>query len=606
MIRMSKNKYPISNRGTSLIEILVVMLVLLIGIMTVIRVFPMGFGVVKSAESQTIATRLAQREVERWKNMAENLPDGIVPIDEAGVVINTMYPGPPFDGWKDNGSGGYERGNLLNLRQVVGETTSIPVGSFFTAGGHTLYGSRYTLAFGPIDAKVTNEQGAILINGLTIKGGDLRRRRGNADNDPPYLRRGEYAIDYGDGAPSFLVAFPRENREMLYYLTYSYWEESTGTPILRTVLDDAVLIPPDYNGGWITVDLTQLPGFDASTFVEIESNTDSCARGFRAVQAICGNSQDPYEYVLADSICGVIAFNPVGHEAYEYTAQGIRPLVARINYRIYDLRIIREDKVLNNPQNNKISVKMSLSHILDAGSPTNFEDGVATDNPNEETYEGLIQGPGGVPVVPLSMLAIDLATGFRVDETMLDIDFDKGIVTIPENANLINFGGNVVSSNVPMAGRHVRFFYRADGDWTVSCQKAYTRYTREYDTPTVDYRHFKLAAPQAGALGNRLLFAVCESGKTVSVDYTYVDSGGMERKIVGESHRISDESVEDTVSGNTNRFSYVDLTPPRSATLIKDVVVVGTSFKTRVAWRDGRNWRHVDIETTLMRERNKL
>jgi hypothetical protein len=33
---------------------------------------------------------------------------------------------------------------------------------------------------------------------------------------------------------------------------------------------------------------------------------------------------------------------------------------------------------------------------------------------------------------------------------------------------------------VPLADRHVRFFYRADGDWSVQCQKAYSYYQREY------------------------------------------------------------------------------------------------------------------------------
>ena len=87
VIRMSMDSIWSSRRGTSLIEVLVVMLILLIGIMTVIQMFPTGFGVVKAGESRTIATKLAQQELERWKNMSQNLPDGILPTSFDGTQL---------------------------------------------------------------------------------------------------------------------------------------------------------------------------------------------------------------------------------------------------------------------------------------------------------------------------------------------------------------------------------------------------------------------------------------------------------------------------------------------------------------------------------------
>ena len=134
-------------RGTSLVEVLVVMVVLAVGIMTVIQMFPSGFRVIKAAESQTIATKLAQQEIERWKNMAANLPDGIMAVDENGN-IQYQYPGPPFVDYQLNnpsdpnsgyqqvtvtasGAASYVRGNAFNTRQVVNESTLIPVGTYF-------------------------------------------------------------------------------------------------------------------------------------------------------------------------------------------------------------------------------------------------------------------------------------------------------------------------------------------------------------------------------------------------------------------------------------------------------------------------------------------
>ena len=96
---MHRNSILRDNRGTSLIEILVVMVVLLVGIMTIIQMFPTGFKVVRAGESKSIATRLAQQELERWKAMTGNIPEAILPIDEAGGVLNDQDVGPPFDGW---------------------------------------------------------------------------------------------------------------------------------------------------------------------------------------------------------------------------------------------------------------------------------------------------------------------------------------------------------------------------------------------------------------------------------------------------------------------------------------------------------------------------
>ena len=152
---MHKNNILRDNRGTSLIEILVVMVVLLVGIMTIIQMFPTGFRVVRAGESKSVATRLAQQELERWKAMTGNIPEAIVPIDEAGIINNNQAVGPPFEGWTQtgtaNGNPVYTRGNELCFRQIIGETTVVPAPSYFGTGGGTWFGSNYTVAFSPID-----------------------------------------------------------------------------------------------------------------------------------------------------------------------------------------------------------------------------------------------------------------------------------------------------------------------------------------------------------------------------------------------------------------------------------------------------------------------
>ena len=615
-----------NRKGTTLVEILVVMLILLVGIMIVIQMFPVGFRVVRAAESQTIATKLAQAEMERWKNMPGNLPDGILPIavDPAAPannnILNDQHPGPPFHGIEPDGAGGFTIGNVLNFRYVRNEAATLPVGSYFSTGGGAVYGSRYVLAFSPIEA-FTDPANTNLYIGLSVKSGDLQRRRGDSDSPPPYLRAGRYAIDYtvgGAGGAVFYVALPDTNPAHAYCISYSYWINNPTSGDTQYLSRTDQPITPTTDGSWIEVPAGVPAGYAVD---EIEPNSDSCARMFRNVQATNGGvsfwSDDPYEYALADAVMGVLAFNPKARNMSEYTARGVRAITARIDYRIYDPRIIREDRVVPAPNEDTdadgtldhTAVKLALKFILDAGNPDVIGDGDQTDNPDEPTFEGLVRQRLGMLVtdpgdlwVKDSMLIIDLQTGLRVSMNGVTIDFKAGVVHLPPTADLIDFGGNPLTgtTGVTLAGRHLRFFYRADGDWSVQCHKAYSNYSREYGTPHLDYSHFRLLAPATDGL-NKLLFAMCDSGKNVTVDYTFIDSAGNPHKVVGKNYQISDQFTVDETTGQHCPFIILDVPVGAIIESGSRVVVVGSSFRARVIWRDGTHWRFVDMDTNLTR-----
>ena len=611
MYRMRRNI-----KGTSLVEVLVVMVVLLVGIMTVIQMFPTGFGVVRAAESRTIATKLAQQEIERWKSMSANLPTGILPIDADGNVLNGQYPGSPFAAFTGN-SEPYARGNVLNIRWVREETTPIPAPVYFTTGTGSDFGSRYTLAFSPIDV-YTEDDGDL--NGLSVKSGPLKRIV-SPSMILPALKQGQYAVYYGNEADKFYVAFPQDSTgvKRVYYISYSYWAEGPEGKVLMSELNQRVpetdlLDGPDIS--WQEVKIDPPSSYDA---IGVEPNTDTCARGFILVTS--GNwSADPYEFKLADPILGVLAFNPNAQRLYEYTSLGKRPIEAHIDYRIYDPRIIREDKVVPDASDSaeSIPIKLALRFILDAGDPNTIDDGDPTDNPDEPTFEGLVRGIDGKPqlgvetkdagdlIIPFSMMIVDLKTGFRVgvpnpsnsseEGIPIDsIDYKTGVVNLPLSGCLMDYE-NKIQATVDLRGRQLRFFYRADGDWSVQCQKAYSNYSRVYDDDLIDYCHYRLVD------GNRLLFAPCDAEKTVSIDYTYIalnpksemPDGTGEHRVVGQSCQISD-------TDDGNGYYYVDIPVPVSSYEIKRIAVIGTSFKARVIWRDGKHWRYVDQETNIIR-----
>ncbi len=604
-----------NRRGTTLVEILVVMLILLVGIMIIIQMFPVGFRVVRAAESQTIATKLAQAEIERWKNMPGNLPDGILPIivnpekPEVNDILNDQEPGPPFHGIEGPAGGPFTIGNALNFRYVRNEVATLPIGSYFSTGGGAVFGSRYVLAFSPIEAFADPANPNLYI-GLTVKSGDLRRRRGDADSDPPYLRAGRYAIDYTISNGAFHMALADRDPNHAYAISYSYWvsKSSGGDSQYLSRTDQA--IAPRADGGWIEVPVSVPADYDVD---QIEPNSDSCARMFQSVTT--GSwSDDPYEYALADAVMGVLAFNPRARNMSEYTARGVRAITARIDYRIYDPRIIREDKVVPPPNesstgtttNDRIAIKLALRFILSAGQPDDVHDGDATDNPDEPTFEGLVRQHLGMVVtspnnlwVKDSILIIDLQTGLRVSMVGVNIDFKGGVVHLPATTNLVDWSGGTAgsSTSISLVGRHLRFFYRADGDWSVQCQKAYSNYTREYGTPRLDYCHFRLQ-------GNQLLFPMCDAGKNVTVDYTWIsDRGGAPHRVVGKTFRISDSYTVDT-TGQHCPFITLDVPDyEKDAYIDPDarIMVVGSSYRARVVWRDGTHWRFVDIDTNLTR-----
>jgi hypothetical protein len=87
------------------------------------------------------------------------------------------------------------------------------------------------------------------------------------------------------------------------------------------------------------------------------------------------------------------------------------------------------------------------------------------------------------------------------------------------------------------------------------------------------------------------------------VDYAYIlmekqpdgTLAPVEHKVAGEQHMID----LDRVNGDW----CVDLDVPKGGYLSRTgrYVVVGTSFTVRVLWRDGKSWRYVDLDTSLVK-----
>ncbi|MEQ1933128.1 MAG: prepilin-type N-terminal cleavage/methylation domain-containing protein, partial [Fimbriimonadaceae bacterium] len=158
-----KHKLRAHNAGTSLVELLVVMVILLVGILAVVQIFPRGLQLIGIERSKTMMVNMANAEMDRIRGNLGQLPEQILPVsytttniiitdsnrdpNDLGPMTNRINTtgtlldlvGNPLVAWQ-YGSG------PNNVRRIVGEGTTIPAPRYIG----TSYGGLMTLQFAPI------------------------------------------------------------------------------------------------------------------------------------------------------------------------------------------------------------------------------------------------------------------------------------------------------------------------------------------------------------------------------------------------------------------------------------------------------------------------
>lgn len=460
-----------NRRGTSLIEILTTLVILVIGILSVARMFSGGFVVMKRSENITLASRLAEGEFERLRARAVNLPLGI-------TTAATPPPGTPNDA------------SSPNIRQIVGETVRIPAPILEARTTGRVIGSVHELLFAPVSSVDS------------VYSARLQRRildSEDADSEPwRWLRPTQYAIDY----ESARICFRAANYERIFSITYSYWIETEDERTLRTVTGENIVVPA--GAGWLDITAGGTPVRNIEGFAGLDDRSDQASRAFRRLDAGADwSTDDPYEYKIVDSLTGRIAFNPRGYSYKEYTPQGVVDLTAHVDYTVYDWGIISE--TLQVPPVPPYRLRTTLRDIKQIG---------VTINDDGSPYTGI------TPNYPEDLLVVDEATGQYVPSNVLQVDHRNGIIVVPDQITI----GNVL---VPSAGRTLRVYYRCEGDWQIQYRKAYERYTPQNDND-VSYREYF-----HNRAADRIVLNKSEVGKSFSVDYVYLENG-RERTVIGE------------------------------------------------------------------------
>jgi hypothetical protein len=576
------------------VEILVVMVVLVVGIFTVIRIFPIGFDLLQYTGNAGVAHRLADAEVEFWRNNSDNLPEAIVstlPGGPASLEAVDPIGYRPTDFLSGTGGPGDDttlRADITNAlkgyygsaadqmadlwvgpnqaRRIMGEVVTIPAPSPIQNGVDKA-ASVYTLAFAPIEwgangAGVTalEAEQYIQITGQPFSRIDVSGMPQESLNATVgRLRPREYAIDYEKG----LVYLPPSTQPRQLIANYSYLVKGSNTP--RTVpAPDQLFVPATPATSPVPGSVVKLnvqvngsPVYD-NGFSRIVVGSDRVSPRFRYLPSNQPFSRDPYEfkmlsnYSLGIQFSGAIAFNPNGFNQSEPGVNGtLEPLRPSVTYSAKDWRILRQEVTLpalpsvDDSGNKFYRVRLALPNLKQAGVTTEENSllpwaGLAGTNP---AYSVVAVNPADGTIVTNSVAPND--GGF-------DVDYKNGVLTFPENVKA--YSPSQQTESIPSAGLTLRVYYEVEGGWAVVPQKAYSNYRIATDWSYPDGRNDPLATvgsvvmpPQIATDINgkpfvRLVFPIPDEGKSVAVDFTYRDDNGGLKTLYNQDVQISSEA----------------------------------------------------------------
>jgi type II secretory pathway pseudopilin PulG len=530
--------------GTTLIEILVVIVVLVIGILAVIQIFPGGFRVLRDTRNVTMAQALVRAESERMKARLGQMPEMILPtvyasdftgnvniLVDMGRTSNNI--GPTADGLTSAGHfmlGGNDVGYWPYLsgtnvmRRIIGEGGPVPAPRPIGAD----YGGLLLLQFAPI-VQVPGQPNDPRNDQLLVVYGNDMTRRWDAPFNVNFARdKFAYYVEDAD-QPTATIYLPQHPTKLISYrLSLSAVVTVGGQPQGRDLVDKVVQLTTTGNG-YEAVQLGPLVAGMGETFEGANFDSIRCARIFDKVTTFTPG--DPYEFRLLDPSIGAILFNPAGHNYKIPRARGVRvPLVARVSYDVFDWRILREEFRVPDTYPYQYRVAIGVHKIPGQRQ----QDGLA--------YNGmgfLVNDGSGGSYNP-DFVLVDLDTGgtftrasYRVDKS-LGIIYFKDLDAAPGVQGELVLPGTNTTVLTDIEGRAVRALYQTRDEWAVQVMKAPSQFYVTYGPPGVA-QYFVGRSDVNGALGrpDRIYFPLIDQGKKVSIgELWYRDAGGAQHQIL--------------------------------------------------------------------------
>ncbi|MBL8048729.1 MAG: hypothetical protein JNJ45_08610 [Chthonomonas sp.] len=573
-------------RAASLVEILVVIVVFLVGILGVAQVFPKGLGILRTTANNSVAVNLARAEIERLKGQSEQIAEAILPVQYAGgglqldlnqrpsAVIpagtSTIRSSDGFIIVNGNALGPWHRFAGSNtVRRVLGEGKKIaqprfvPVGT--GAGVVDQFGSLMNLQFGPVLLPAGQR--------LAVYGPDMEK----IFQDNARYASNSYLLD-DDGQQ---IALPEGAVNREYRLEFNYIATS-GSAFESRTLTTTVVIPGKLATpyGYVVVNLGSLPG--VTNFAHAEQDTIRAQRMFTEVAPLANFSttvadDSAFEYKLLDANLGTLMFNPNGY-GYELRTRRARvPLSARVDYDVFDWRILREDLTgLTAGRPYRLAIRgLKVSGI-------NGPDGLRNAGLGFTVNDG--------DTTPDDIAVIDLETGGIITPASYSIDKSEGILTFNATQQIV-YAQSTTPQPITVDGRSLRAIYMARNEMAVQVSKAASVYVPT-SSATIGFKQCYLGATNLAGDGlpYRIYFPLSDIGKKVAIgEVWYLDSGTNRQLVEDQTFVIQAPRATDWQA-----LAYVDIREIRPDAAALDFSngyavrrVRGASVDVRVTWNPG-------------------
>lgn len=619
-----------SQGATSLVEVMVVLVVLLIGVFAVIRLFPAGFGFLRTGANKTQADRLSSGMMEQLKADAQNLPEQVTYayIDpDTGQPVTVVSQDP--DDLDARGDGDPYFSDVNKIRYIKGEAVKVglPTPGQFGSGfvymvkfGPVLMKPAYgDSAFGDPDSGAPNSESRFYLNVYSaplVTSNDLADSQGGSLS--PFLFRGalrsarNYVLDPGAGGTgAFFLVLPAAQERIfrLRYLTLTGDADDTSAQS-ASAREESLVVPANFFG-WVP-----LTGVTAND--RMAPGSEVVTRVFRrkAVGAAF-SPDDPYEFKLvsanipggtgtpSQANLGILSFNPAGATFTEDTSNGPRAFVAYVDYPVLDWHIIHDDREVPSvfaDSAGAVPLRLTLTRLKRSGD-------VGSDN---TLFDGIFPSVDTDPAANRDMVVVRMDSGAELTGGDYDLrgttDANAAFWTRSSQGGTWDTGTIYVNTNQVPAGTPLRILYKGDNDWGVSLQKAASTY-RAWQVSQVGRPPFastdgtvQFGDPATfGLEGTRIYFTRSELNKAVVLRLQYVDGNGARTRTAPLQISI------DTAEGE---YAYVDVARHLPTNLsrwqVVDGRIQGVSVKVRVVWRDHNNarspWQVQDLDSYITQE----
>lgn len=629
-------------RGSSLIELLVVIVVFLVGILAVIQIFPRGLGILRDSRSSTQATQLGVSEMGRLKGLSEQLPEGIVANNDSASA--TQFFGEidvdaTLDDWVPSDTTGLAQNGVLSsrfsggdwkeytgpnrFRGIIGEGRTIPAPRFIPQGANpALYGALMTLNFTPVRVSANPA-----IDTLQVYGNNLILRE--TDNIARTRFRDYIGLFDTTANAIYVPQGPFGSPvQRSYRVSISYYFDNAGVRELRSgvfVVNGVNPATAPNNRFYATVDLaTFLPGF-------LDADWDSLriARLFQPVATFIDDQANPglrddaaYQYIPLNYALGQLLFNPAGFNYKELRGRGRLPLVARVDYNVRDWRVIRDD--FRVPEGPPYLQKLVMNSLKVLGERD-------IDN---TTYAGV----GGMlnlgPLAARDVAIIDSETGAILEPNSYSVDKSNGVVTFIDldgnsangmTSDLVFPGQTVATRATDIRNRPMRAYYMTKGEWSVQPVKGASQYFATWGARITWDQCYPGRANGVNGQPYNIYFPLSDVGKRVTIGEIVIDDGAGGTRIL----RDLEFTILPPETGDL-RLGRVDIRPVAGNTATLNFSlgyavrrVRGVSLSVRVYWnpqylnltadsdanlRELDNWlrglRKSELETILVKESN--